>query len=173
MKKPSFCYCGHQTARHMYTEPPIGGWSPGDPDPELEFTHCAGMAAHGDLKEVCKCKGFTEFTLGVYKHVKTGNLYEVVALGFNAEDRSVEVEYVSLSHGERWHRPLYTPAGEKKKRGFLEPDEATGKPRYVYLPCVCIPQPGKFGMFIHANGCPQIPHVEDINKLTVEMFEVS
>lgn len=168
MKK--ICYCGHELKRHMYNEPPIGGWSPGDLEPVLEFTHCAGMAPHGDEKQVCACKAYQAFPLGTYRHLKTGNLYEVTDLGFNSEDRTVEVEYVSLSHGERWHRPLYTPnTGSTKMRGFLEADAATGRPRFEYMPCSCSPGFGR-GFLVHADSCPQRPHVEDVNRMTVDVL---
>lgn len=124
-KYPEKCYCGHLLARHMYNEPPIGGWSPGDPDPVLEFTHCAGMAPHGDKKQICSCKAFQQFPFGLYKHLKTGNVYDVLDLGFNADTRAIEVEYRSVAYDEKWHRPMHDP-----EEGFFDVDSKTKRPRF-------------------------------------------
>lgn len=133
MKDLEQCYCGHLLARHMYNEPPIGGWCPGDPEPVLEFAHCGGMAPHGDHEELCPCKAFQQFPFGLYRHLKTGNVYEVVGLAFNADDRAIEVEYISVAYGEKWHRPLYAKSNAKKRDGFFDPDD-TGRPRFEFIP---------------------------------------
>jgi len=119
------CYCGHLHERHYYNEAAIGGWSPGDPEPELTFTHCGGMAPHGDEKQICPCKEFQQFPFGFYRHLKTGNVYEVTDLGFNHDTRTIEVEYRSVQYDEVWHRPMHSP-----EDGFFNPDAATGRPRF-------------------------------------------
>jgi hypothetical protein len=127
------CYCGHPLGRHFYSEPP-STFVPGDPEVELKFEGCRGMAPHNGEKQICPCKVFHAFPFGTYRHLKTGNIYNVTGLGFDSEDRTLRVEYVSVKYGEKWHRPLYSPKTAKKRIGFFDPDEETGRPRYEFIP---------------------------------------
>ena len=125
------CYCGHELREHVYCEP-ASTFVPGEPEVEMRFTGCAGCASatHKGEKQICGCPVFQEFPFGLYRHLKTGNVYAVDGLAFNHEDRSIEVEYVGVDTGERWHRPLYSPKGAEKREGFFDPDEETMRPRF-------------------------------------------